>query len=306
MEKNQFKECKECGIKGDKSIFEKNRKKCKICHKKYQKKYRLSHKETARSYSKKYRKNNFDKLSISQKQYREKNKEIIKIKRKKYRNKNKKNISEMNKKWRQKNASEISKKRKEYYQTNKDKKREKDKIYREKNKDKLKKSKLKWLEINKDKLREKAKLNQRERMKNPFYRFRNLVTKSIARTLKKNGNCKNGQTWLKYISYTMEEAVKYIESLFEPWMNWENWGIYNKNKWNDLDRSTWKWNLDHIIPHSELPYDSMEHPNFKKAWALENLRPYSAKQNVIDGVNRVRHKQCKQINIEKENEEIND
>lgn len=27
----------------------------------------------------------------------------------------------------------------------------------------------------------------------------------------------------------------------------------------------------------------MEDDNFKRCWALENLRPYSAKQNIIDG-----------------------
>ena len=28
----------------------------------------------------------------------------------------------------------------------------------------------------------------------------------------------------------------------------------------------------------------MEDDNFKKCWALENLRPLSAKQNIVDGV----------------------
>lgn len=33
----------------------------------------------------------------------------------------------------------------------------------------------------------------------------------------------------------------------------------------------------------------MDEPNFQKAWALENLRPYSAKQNTIDGATGIRH-----------------
>lgn len=37
--------------------------------------------------------------------------------------------------------------------------------------------------------------------------------------------------------------------------------------------------------HIEL----MEDENLKKAWALENLRPLSAKQNQIDGSRRTRH-----------------
>ena len=73
-------------------------------------------------------------------------------------------------------------------------------------------------------------------------------------------------------------------------MIWNNWAIYDPNTWDDNDQSTWTWNLDHIIPQSDLPYDSMEHPNFKKCWALDNLRPYSAKQNIFDGASKIRHK----------------
>jgi hypothetical protein len=47
---------------------------------------------------------------------------------------------------------------------------------------------------------------------------------------------------------------------------------------------------DHIIPQSKLQYTSMKDENFKKCWSLENLRPLSAKQNVIDGATRIRHK----------------
>lgn len=50
-----------------------------------------------------------------------------------------------------------------------------------------------------------------------------------------------------------------------------------------------RWQLDHIIPHSEFKYISVENEVFKKCWALENLRPYSAKQNLLDGVNKTRH-----------------
>ena len=64
-------------------------------------------------------------------------------------------------------------------------------------------------------------------------------------------------------------------------MNWDNWGCYNPKEWNENDSTTWVWQIDHIIPQSKLPFDSMEHPNFKKCWALENLKPISAKENII-------------------------
>lgn len=73
-------------------------------------------------------------------------------------------------------------------------------------------------------------------------------------------------------------------------MNWDNYGSYGPKTWNDNDQSTWRWQLDHITPQSDLPYTSIGDENFKKCWALENLRPLSAKQNMIDGVTRTRHK----------------
>jgi hypothetical protein len=73
-------------------------------------------------------------------------------------------------------------------------------------------------------------------------------------------------------------------------MNWDNYGKYNPKTWDDNDSSTWKWNIDHIIPQAKLPYTSEKDVNFKKCWSLNNLRPYSAKQNLLDGATKIRHK----------------
>ncbi len=92
---------------------------------------------------------------------------------------------------------------------------------------------------------------------------------------------------MKYLQYTIEDLKQYIEfqclERGNEWMNWSNWGNYRPKNWNENDQSTWKWQLDHIIPQSKLLYTSMEDDNFKICWSLENLRPYSAKQNIIDG-----------------------
>lgn len=84
----------------------------------------------------------------------------------------------------------------------------------------------------------------------------------------------------------MQELHDHLESLFEPWMNWDNHGIYDVTSWNDDDSSTWTWQIDHIIPQSKLPYTSMDDENFRKCWSLSNLRPLSAKQNVNDNNHR--------------------
>ncbi len=72
-------------------------------------------------------------------------------------------------------------------------------------------------------------------------------------------------------------------------MSWQNHGKYDAETWNDNDPSTWVWNIDHIVPQSEFNYTLMEDEEFNRCWALDNLRPLSAKRNIIDGTRRVRY-----------------
>jgi uncharacterized protein YerC len=143
---------------------------------------------------------------------------------------------------------------------------------------------------NKEKWAEERRTKDRQRRKeDPFYRLRHRISCVIWQYLNCNGGSKYGHSILEYLPYTIIELKIYLESLFEPWMTWNNYGTYRKEGWDDNDSSTWKWNIDHIIPHSDLPYTSMEDENFQKCWELSNLRPYSAKQNLLDGMTRVRH-----------------
>lgn len=131
--------------------------------------------------------------------------------------------------------------------------------------------------------KEKRKKYKREKYKNdPFYKVKWLVSGSILRSLKANAGSKNGASCWKYINYTKEDLVNYLESLFEPWMTWDNHGVYDP-KTHDVNPT---WQIDHIIPHSNFSYDSMEHPDFAKCWALSNLRPLCAKKNIEDGNRR--------------------
>lgn len=122
------------------------------------------------------------------------------------------------------------------------------------------------------------------------YKLKNRVSCEIKRALRKNNSSKYGHSCLKFIPYTIADLKEHLEKQFEPWMNWNNHGIYRINIWNDQDQSTWTWQIDHIVPQSILPYTSMEEDNFKKCWSLDNLRPLSAKQNILDGTQRIRHK----------------
>lgn len=114
------------------------------------------------------------------------------------------------------------------------------------------------------------------------------MAKSLRVNLKKNNLIKN-KSVNELLQYTSAELRQHLENQFEPWMTWDNYGKYNKKTWNDNDSSTWKWNIDHIIPKSLFEIKNDDDEEFLKCWSLYNLRPYSAKQNVIDGTNRIRH-----------------
>lgn len=138
--------------------------------------------------------------------------------------------------------------------------------------------------------RKKSKrVYEKKRRQNPNIRIRSNISNAIYTGLKEYGSTKGYRSCLNYLGYTIKELCSHLEKQFEPWMNWNNYGKYIYNKWNDNDRTTWFWTIDHIFCQSDLPYTSMEDENFKKCWALENLRPLSAKQNLLDGVYRTRH-----------------
>lgn len=144
--------------------------------------------------------------------------------------------------------------------------------------------------------RNKIKTNENSRKRyasDPYFKLRDRVSAEINRGLKRNNSSKGGNSIIDYLPYSIDELKEYIEKKFkEPgneWMNWENWGIYNSKTWDANDSSTWSWHLDHIKPQSDFYYITMNDPEFQECWALSNLRPYSAKQNIIDGATKIRH-----------------
>jgi len=174
-----------------------------------------------------------------------------------------------------------------YYLTHKNQILEKTKIYYEENKDYYKQYRIDNFEEQKEKYKETKKKYRKMRAKTmpPEARLRSSVSRAIAKMLKNN----NFKGKSKHLIFTVKELKKHLESKFESWMSWNNYGCYIPNKWDDTDTSTWTWQIDHIIPQSMLPYSSLKDENFKKCWNLENLRPYSSKQNTMDGISRIRH-----------------
>jgi hypothetical protein len=211
--------------------------------------------------------------------------------KKEYSKINSKKIKQKNVNDYQKNRDKLISKSKKYYQENKTHKNEYDKERYYGNLEKFREEGRQYYYDNKEACIERGRKNSAKKYKNDsIFKLRNRVSCEIKRALKKLGSSKNGHSVLEFLPYSMQELKEHIEKQFESWMTWDNWSTYRIDKWDDEDQSTWTWQLDHIIPQADLPYTSMATDNFQKCWALENLRPLSAKQNLLDGTSRKRHK----------------
>jgi hypothetical protein len=191
---------------------------------------------------------------LRSKNYQRANKEKINSQHKEYRRKNREKVLLKRREHSAKNAAHISARAKDYYERNKEHLRTYSKVYR--------KNRLKT---------------------NHIYRLRENISSAIRKGLQYVGASKAGDSCYKYLSYSSKELKKHLEKQFEPWMNWDNHGVYRIETWNDDDSSTWTWQIDHIVPHSNFTYTSMEDQAFKDCWALSNLRPLSAKENLSKG-----------------------
>jgi hypothetical protein len=75
----------------------------------------------------------------------------------------------------------------------------------------------------------------------PELKLRTNICSAIRSLLKSKNFRKNGKSILNYLPYSINELKKHLESLWEPWMNWNNYG----GRTND-PRLT--WHIDHIKP----------------------------------------------------------
>lgn len=188
------------------------------------------------------------------------------------------------------NKNKILTNMKLYYENNKGTIKIRSSAYGKSNREKLRKYERQYRIKNKDRIKITKKIYRDNILSIDLnYKLRTNISSAIRHALKKKNYSKDKKSINDYIDYSIQELKEHLESLFEPWMNWNNWGVYNYNMWNDNDSSTWTWNIDHIIPHSQFDYTSMEDDEFKACWSLSNLRPYSSKHNIIDGSIRIRH-----------------
>jgi hypothetical protein len=167
-------------------------------------------------------------------------------------------------------------------------KRLRDKIYRENNKEKIKKIQKDYhnsnseyvsergktyRELNKTKISLSKKLNSEKynKVRNNWHKKRTSTDKLYK--LKCNlrvmlNNCFRKHNFKKstkselILGCSFDDFKNHIESNFEPWMNWDNHGLYNSTP-------NYGWDIDHIIPLASATCEE----DIVKLNHFTNLRP---------------------------------
>jgi hypothetical protein len=119
-----------------------------------------------------------------------------------------------------------------------------------------------WRKANPERAKEIRRACYERRMKRPEVRVTVAVSIGVRRFLKTGG--KRGRKTFDVLPYTPEQLVKHLERRFAPGMTWENYG---------------DWHIDHIVPISVFNFETVEHVDFHRAWALSNLQPLWATEN---------------------------
>jgi hypothetical protein len=96
----------------------------------------------------------------------------------------------------------------------------------------------------------------------PQYRLSKNFSRLIGLAL--NGD-KAGRHWETLVGYSLEDLKNHLEKHFSPGMTWKNYG---------------EWHVDHKIPRSVFNFTSVNDLDFRRCWALKNLQPLWAKDNI--------------------------
>jgi len=261
-----MKICKKCGLEKNKELFRKDKSMKEgiknICI------------ECDKIRNKQWRDKNKEKISEKNKQWNASNKDYYI----KYREDNKERLNDYNTLYREDNKEKISNYKKEYQKTEeyKIKHRKSSKKYRENNKEKIKNyyesikdDKKVYRETNKERIKEYSRDYMRERKKtDPLFKMKCNLRTTLYLALNKIGYKKDSNTE-NIIGCSYDYFIEHIENQFESWMNWDNHGLY------ETDRYNIGWDIDHIIPLNTA--NTIE--EIYILFHYTNLRPLCSKLN---------------------------
>lgn len=111
--------------------------------------------------------------------------------------------------------------------------------------------------------KEANKLNARKRRAERIdVRLRSRISSQFRYCL---GTGKGGMTTAAMLGYSIQELKAHLERQFARGMSWANMG---------------DWHIDHIVPLSSFQITASDDPTLRQAWALPNLRPLWAAENI--------------------------
>lgn len=159
---------------------------------------------------------------------------------------------------------------KRYNEANKDLIKEKKKLWRQKNIDTIKKREKKYRDNNKEKIKNRVNANFNKKYKTDFSFKLKVNIKNLIKATFKNKNYNKSSKTQKILGCNITDFKLYLESKFEPWMNWDNHGKYN-------GQLNYGWDLDHIIPISSATNEE----EFLKLNHFTNFQPLCSKINRV-------------------------
>jgi len=244
----------------------KNIEKRKEYMKQYNKQYYVDNKGKALEYGKQYRKENLEKVRESYREWFKNNPEKAKEASKQWTKNHPEKTLEYSKQYRENHPEELREYQKQYH-----------KQYHKDNSGKEKEYKKQWVKNNSERIKEYYKNNiekiRKLRRKRASLKYKtdlkyNLNSKmaiSICTALKGN---KDGRSWESLTGYTLTELERRLNKTIPEGYTWQ-------------DFLSGELHIDHIIPISAFNFTRPEHTDFKRCWALENLRLLPARENLI-------------------------
>jgi|ERR1035437_985180 hypothetical protein len=107
-------------------------------------------------------------------------------------------------------------------------------------------------------------------------KIKNSLRSRLSHALR--GNFKSGSA-VSNLGCSIDDLKKHLESQFEPWMNWDNYGVLQKNKKT--------WNIDHKDPLSS--FDLTDRVQLLDACRYTNLQPMLAYENSVTKSDRINY-----------------
>lgn len=160
------------------------------------------------------------------------------------------------------------------------------KAWRFANKEKAEASQQQWRSRNQDRVRasararakkwrtenpEKEKAAQERNRKKRMLVASNRIHRNIGNAIRESLNGKKaGVSWQVLVGYTLDDLRIHLQKQFSVGMGWGNYGPTG-------------WHIDHITPQSSFHIDTAECAGLSDCWALSNLRPLWAKENIAKG-----------------------